>query len=379
MEITVNQDQFMHALQVVHRAAASKSSMPVLNGIYLRATAPDILYLAATDMEIGISLTIDAQVKEEGAIVLPARILTEAVRRLPNAPLDIAVDMTNFRAQLTWGARSSFDIHGVEPEQFPTLPEEKEEWGMDLNSETLKQIILQVIFATSQSDRRPILAGVLFELKEGNLTTAAVDYARLVVRKLKLDGRISGEGQRSVIPARILNEVIRILGSDDRQVEIKLSTSHAFFTIRDMRISARLLEGQFPAYEQFVPTEEKHVAHMVLNTEELLQAVDRMSLVSTDDDRTVRMQMQEQGVLMSASTPQLGEAEEEIAANCTGELMDIYFNVKYLQEGLRHVEEETVALNLTGKESAATLTFPESTDFIYVIMPLRSEGDQSAV
>ena len=379
MEISVNQDQFLQALQIVHRAAASKSSMPVLSGIYLRATAPNILYLAATDLEIGISLTIEAQVEEEGSIVLPARILTEAVRRLPNAPLHISADLTNYTAQLTWGARSSFDIHGVEPEQFPTLPEEKEEWGMAMKSETLKKTIMQVIFATSQSDRRPILAGVLFELNDGNLTVAAVDYARLVVRKVKLEGRISGDGQRSVIPARILNEVMRSLGNGEKEVEVKVSTSHAFFTIRDLNISARLLEGQFPAYDQFIPAPEKYIAHLVVNTEEFLQAADRMALVSTDDDRTVRMQMEEQGVLMSASTPQLGEAEEELAANCKGESMDIHFNVKYLQEGLRHVEAETVAVNLTGKESAATLTFPDSDDFVYVIMPLRSEGDESAV
>ncbi|MEW6523564.1 MAG: DNA polymerase III subunit beta [Bacillota bacterium] len=372
MELTIAQEALLSALQVVSRAVATKSTMPVLTGVFLRASAPDRLYLAATDMDSGIALTTTAQVHTEGAVVLPARIMGEAVRRVPAGNLNLSTDPANFVTTMTWGARSSFAIHGIEPEQFPTLPEPREEWGIRVKSEDLRTMIRQTSFAASQNESRPILSGLLLEFKDGELWMVAVDYSRMALRSLALGGQEKPGQHRAVVPARILSEVARLLGGDGETVQVAFSGSHAFFTIGGMTVMSRLLDGQFPAYEQFIP--ENFIATAVIETGKFLETCERAALLSTDEDRTMKMQLEAERILVTAATPDVGMFEEEVVVQVTGDPLEVAFNVKFLQDILRNVSSERVVFQATGTESAAAITMENREDFVCVLMPIRIRG-----
>jgi len=351
--------------------------MPVLAGVYLRATAPDRLYLAATDMDMGISLTVKGEVNSEGAVVLPARILSEAIRRIPPGRINLTVDPSTFVGTITWGTRSTFSIPGIEPEQFPALPEPREEWGISLGAEECRNMVRQTVFAAAQSETRPILSGVLVKLEPDELTMVAVDYARMALSKTTLGQEQPGAKHRAVIPARTLTEIARVLGgTGGERVQVGFSHSHAFFGIGEMTVLSRLLEGQFPAYEQFIPT--AFVTRVTVDAAALAESCERAALVCTDEDRTVRMKVGDQCLTVQAWTPDVGMVYEEVPAHTEGDAMEVALNVRYVQDVLRNVSSEQVTLQFTGRFSAAAITQEGSDNFICIIMPIRTHDQEQS-
>ncbi|HAI21063.1 MAG TPA: DNA polymerase III subunit beta [Clostridiales bacterium UBA8153] len=374
MEITINQESLLSAVQVVSRAVATRPTMPVLGGIFVRASVPDRLYLTATDLDAGISLVTTAQVHRPGSVVLPGRMLGEAVRKAPAGAIGLATDPGNFVTTMTWGHRSSLSIHGIEPEQFPSLPEPREEWGIQVKAGELRAMIRQTGFAASQNESRPILTGLLLEVRDGKLWMVGVDFSRMALRTLTLTGQSEGGQQRAVVPAKVMGEVARLLSGDDELVHVVFSSSHAFFTMGSITVLSRLLEGQFPMYAQLIPAEAEVVTTVGIDTTAFLESCDRAALVSDELDRTVKLRFQDDHMTVLAATPDVGMLTEELPVELTGEEMEVAFNTRFMQDALRNVVTERVVLKLTGLESAAIFSMEEREDFTYVLMPLKSPG-----
>lgn len=374
MEITVTQESLLSAVQVVSRAVATKPTMPVLGGIFIRAAAPDRLHLTATDLDVGISFVTTAQVHKAGAVVLPGRMLGEAVRKAPPGAIGLSTDPGNFVTTMTWGQRSSLSIHGIEPEQFPSLPEPREDWGIRVKGGELRAMIRQTSFAASQNESRPILTGLLLEVREGKLWMVGVDFSRMALRTLPLSGHPDDGPQRAVVPAKVMGEVARLLSGDDDQVHVAFSSSHAFFTMGNVTVISRLLEGQFPGYSQLVPPEADVVTTAGIDTAALLESCERAALVSDDLDRTVRLRFAGEYLTVLAATPDVGMLTEELPVQLSGDEMEVAFNIRFMQDALRNVTTERVILKLTGLESAAVISMEDREDFNYVLMPLKNPG-----
>lgn len=374
MEITVNQESLLSAIQVVSRAVATKPTMPVLGGIFVRAAAPDRLYLTATDLDVGISLVTTAQVRAEGAVVLPGRMLGEAIRKAPPGALSLSTDSGNLVTTMNWGQRSSLSIHGIEPEQFPSLPEPKEEWGIRVKGGEPRAMIRQTGFAASQNESRPILTGLLLEVRQGRLWMVAVDFSRMALRALPLSGEPDPGPKRAVVPAKVMGEVARLLPGDEELVQVAFSSSHAFFTMGSITVSSRLLEGQFPVYTQLLPAEADVVTTASIDTTALLESCERAALVSDDLDRTVRLRFTGDHLTVLAVTPDVGMLTEELPVELSGNEMEVAFNIRFMQDVLRNVLTQRVILKLTGLESAAMVSMEDREDFVYVLMPLKNPG-----
>ncbi|NPV70005.1 MAG: DNA polymerase III subunit beta [Firmicutes bacterium] len=369
MRISLTQPQLAGAIQTVARAVSGKTTAPVLTGILISAENSRIT-LKAYDTEIGIQAPAGGTVERDGSIVLPAKIMGEIIRSIPQGNITIDADVSNHTATLTWG-RSEFTIHGFDAVQFPSLPEISAAGPITVETETMKGMIRQTAFATAQSDARPVLTGVLLEASGRELSMVAIDGVRLSFRRVYLSNDGIPES-KAIVPARALNEVARLIqsGPEVPSVGLEAGQGHALFTIGEVRVISRLLEGQFPPYQQIIP--KSYSTTVTIRRQDLHDACERASLVSSDDDNTIRLNISGGCVSMSAASPEVGRVREDVDAQVEGESLEIAFNARLLIEGLRVIDVDEVLLRSTGKFSPACIRYVDHENFIYVVMPLRT-------
>lgn len=364
MKITALQETLASAISTVSRAVSSRTTIPVLSGILLTA-ADNQLTLTATDQEIAIRLALPVTVHEPGAVVLPAKYLGEIVRRLPGGEIDL--DVRANVASLAW-QRSKFTINGFSAEEFPVLPEHDDGLVLEIDQTQLRNLIRQTLYCTARDEIRPTFTGVLFKTGEGLLELVATDGARLAYSRANLL-TTPGQPYQTIVPGRTLGEVTRLLSGDAKPVSITFSGNQIGFTVHGCHITSRLIEGQFPNYQQAVPREYKTT--LKVSNREFTEALDRASLIAAENSYMITLATEEGRLILTANTPDVGNVHEEVFVEKDGDRIQVGFNGRFLIDALRSIEFDEVLFELTGPLSPARIR-PLTTDSTFaIVLPMR--------
>ncbi|HYH50484.1 MAG TPA: DNA polymerase III subunit beta [Acidimicrobiia bacterium] len=384
MKFRCERDALSEAISSAGRAVASRSgALPILSGLLVR-TGSDEIHLAGSDLELTIRVSAPAECDSDGAAVLPARLFGDIVRSLE--PGAVSVDVGEDEARIESG-RSKFSLRVLAAEDFPRLPDVAGS-GVRMDATALAEALRQVIPAASRDDARPILTGVLLVAEGSGLRLVATDSYRLGVRDLPgesvLAAHLSGaaaEGRHVLVPAKALGELQRLLGSGaapgsssapgtENTVELSFSDRDACFDTGRARVSTRLIEGQFPNYQQLIPT--GYPNRLVVTREGLIEAVKRVRLIGRDrDNAPIRLTMSSSGLELTTIVHDVGEAKEELDAKYEGTETTIAFNPEFLLDGLGAISSEEVSLETLDTSKPAIVRSADGGDFLYLLMPVR--------
>jgi DNA polymerase-3 subunit beta len=352
-------------LGVVARGVSTRTAVLVLGGIQIRA-ADGKLQLAATDMELSLRASLDADVQQEGEVVVPGRLVTDIVRALPGSDVELEYRSEESSLVITSGS-ASYRVHTYSAEDFPRLPD-TDSLALDaVDREALLETIARVSRSASRDESRPVLTGVLVRFESGRLIMAATDSYRLAVKETPAAGNLPE--LEAIIPARALQELTRLAAGAD-EVQLGLQENHVVFGVDGAWLSTRRIDGQFPNYRQLLPEHFEH--ELQLPREELLDVVRRVGLMAQRNS-PLRLRFAEGELTVSAQTPDVGEARESLPAAFGADPMEIGFNAEFLRDGLESIDSDTVKLKLISPLRPAVLE-GESSDYTYLIMPIRLAG-----
>jgi DNA polymerase-3 subunit beta len=365
LKLTCSRDEFVAKLGVVSRAVSTRSSVQVLAGVLLRAEGGE-LQLAATDMELSLRTSLDAQVEGEGSVVVPGRLLVDLARLLPDADVQLEHRAEEGVVQLVCGS-ASYRLHTYSAEDFPRLPEVDATQVFTVDAEALLETVAQVSRSASRDESRPVLTGILARFEPGKLVMAATDSYRLAVKETELAG--STQELEAIIPARALTELARITG-DAAQLEVGVQENQVAFRTEDAVLTTRRIDGQFPNVKQLLPEQFEHV--VTLPRSELLEVVRRVAVMAQRNS-PLRLRFSEGELQVSAQTQDVGEAKEALPAPFTGDTLEIGFNPEFLRDGIESVQADEVQLKLISPLRPGLIQ-GESDDYSYLIMPIRLAG-----
>ena len=368
MRVVCGKEEFAEKLQVVGRGVSTRTTVQILGGIMLRS-AGGRLHLSATDMEISIRDSLEARVEEEGAVVVPGRLLVDIVRLLPPGEVTLEHRADEGVARLACGS-ASYQLNTYGPEDFPRLPEIDPESAFTVDREAFLDTISRVGRSASRDESRPVLTGVLVRFEGEKLVMAATDSYRLSVKETDLT-KGPGRELEAIVPARALQELARIAGGADAEtIDVGVQENQVVFGADGVWLTARRIDGQFPNYRQLLP--EQFEAEVQLPREELLEVVRRTGLLAQRKS-PLRLRFEEGELTVSAQTQDVGEARESLPVDYSGEAMEIGFNAEFLRDGLESVLDDTVRLKLISPLRPG-LMYGEGEDFKYLIMPIRLAG-----
>jgi DNA polymerase-3 subunit beta len=363
MIFTCEKQKILEGISIVQKAITGKSTMPILEGIYI-STNKSTLTLIGSDMDVSIETSVDAAIIEEGSIVIDAKIFGEIIRKLPNSSIKIET-IENQLIKLTC-EKSVFDVVYMNTNEFPELPKINEDLKVSVNQSILKNMIKGTSFAVAQDETRPILQGILFEVKNKNLNLVALDGYRLAIKSEFLDTDIDIE---VVIPGKTLNEVSKILEDIDDIVDITFTNNHILFNLEKTKIISRLLEGKFINYNSLLPQEHKLFVNV--NRQELQNAIERASLMAKDGNTNlIKLDLQQDNLIITSNS-QLGKVREEISIKLQGEEIEIAFNSKYLLDVLKNMEDNEVVMKMTSGISPCVIQEKSNENAKYLVLPVR--------
>jgi len=373
MRLSCLQENLNRGLSVVGRAVATRTTLPITNNVFL-ATDQSRLKLVATNLEMAISCWIGAKVEEEGAITVPARLLTEFINSLPNDRVDISL----FPRTKTLGlkcARFEARISGIDAKDFPPIPKIEEGITTKVEVEALRQGISHVVFAAATEESRPVLTGVDALFEGDLLTLAAADGFRLAVYKLSIAVPVS-QRTEVIIPARTLAELNRLMADQEEAVEITVNPnkSQALFRLKNIELVSQLVQGTFPNYAQLIP--QSYNTRAVVGVAEFLRATKTASIFARDGSGIIRLvialgsELTPGKMTISARSEEIGDDVGEIDAIVDGEEAKIAFNGKYLTDVLSVLRESQVALETTNPSSPGVIRPVGMDNYIHVVMPM---------
>ena len=368
MKVVCGKDELAEKLGVVGRGVSTRTSVQILAGIMVRA-AGGRLHLSATDMEISVRDSLEAQVEEEGAVVVPGRLLVDIVRLLPAGEVTLEHRADEGVARLACGS-ASYQLNTYAAEDFPRLPEIEPESAFTVEREAFLDTISRVGRSASRDESRPVLTGILVRFEGDKLVMAATDSYRLSVKETTLPAG-PGLELEAIVPARALQELARVgQNAESDSVEVGVQENQIVFGVDGVWLTARRIDGQFPNYKQLLP--EQFDAEVQLPREELLDVVRRTGLLAQRKS-PLRLRFAEGELTVSAQTQDVGEARESLPVGYDGEAMEIGFNAEFLRDGLESVTDDTVRIKLISPLRPGLL-HGENDDFLYLIMPIRLAG-----
>jgi DNA polymerase-3 subunit beta len=373
MKVSCLQENLARGLSIVARAVAPRSTLPVLGNI-LVATDNGRLRLSATNLELGISYWIGAQIEEDGSTTVPARTFVDLVNTLPNDTVTMDLTIRNQTLNVRCGAFNN-DIKCIDAQDFPPLPPDDLDDGLELNVEDLRSMIHQVTFAASTDDARPVLTGVLIELEDSSLTMAAADGFRLSVRSANLTSAAPASVS-AIIPARALSELARVLGASEESVTMSLppNRGQVIFRAKDVELVSQLIDGTFPDYRGIIPN--SYASRSVLATGAFLKACRAAEIFAREAANSARLRLTpgselEPGTVeVTAAAAETGSNETTVDATIEGDPVEIAFNVKFLIDVLNAIDTPNVALETSSASSPGVLRPVGRDDFLHVIMPM---------
>jgi DNA polymerase-3 subunit beta len=368
MKLTITREQLQEGLVAVAASIPAKTTLPILSNILLEATREGIR-LSGTDLDIAVSTTVTASVDQEGAITLPARKLVEIIRELPSAAIRLTASGEQ-RVTIECG-RSRFRLLGLPREEFPAFPTVKFEGGWRTSSRELQKLIGHVAFAASTEESRPILNGVLWELRPERMRMVATNGHRLARMDVPTSETQGASQADLIVPPKALEQIRRLFDTEET-VEIARSENHLGFRTGSTQIFTRLIEGPYPNYEQVIPRENDKSA--TADKAALIAALRRMSIVASDQTHRIRMAFANGSCKLSVQTPDLGEAQEELNVSYEGDPLEIGFNAAYLLEILKYIPTDEVRMTFKAPERAATcepVGWDDPASYLALVMPLR--------
>ena len=358
------------AISTTSRAVSPKSSIPALEGILLEAGSD--LRLTGYNLETGIRTIVPADIREEGTLVLGARLFGEIVRKLPD---DIVTFQSeNYMVNIKCGM-SEFNILGTDPEEFPELPTVEYQNSLILPQSRLKAMISQTLFAVSDNESRPIHTGSLFEVDSEGLTIVLVDGYRLALRHESIDKKEGAETFSFVVPGAALSEVEKICSDVDEPASVTQGARHVMFKVGDTMLVSRRLEGEFLAYRQAIP--RNNTIHVEGDTRALLSSIDRVSLIISDKLKSPLRCVFDSNLLKISTKTAIGDAYDECPLSGDGGGLEIGFNNKYLMDALKAAPADKVRLELTtGVSPCVILPTEGEENFLYMVLPVRLKAGE---
>lgn len=377
MKFEIMRDKLLDGLSDVMKAISQKVTIPILTGIKIEVTEKG-LTMTGSDSDITICTSIPVeqdgeqiiQVMESGMIVLQAKFFSEIVRKLPTN--DVVIEVTEGMHTHIRSGKSEFHLIGSDPYEYPVLPEVSDEHRMSLPSDLIKSVIRETVFAVSQHETRPILTGVHWELKDGELVCVATDSHRLASRKTSPE-QVPEQPFSIVIPGKSLQELNKILPDTQEPVEIIFADQQVLFKTRNVLFYSRLLEGNYPDTSRLIPSEYK--TSVTVNGKQLLQAIDRASLLAREDrNNIVRFSAEGGNTLeVSSNSPEVGKVEELIEAQeVTGEDLKISFSAKYMMDALKAIDGQNIEVHFTGTMRPFILKATDNDSILQLILPVRT-------
>jgi DNA polymerase-3 subunit beta len=367
MNLTISKDQILVGLQAVQNVVGSRTTLPILSNVLLRAEDGHVEF-TATDLDVSVSCKVEAKVTKPGATTIPVKKLFGIVRELGGTEIDIEVDEKNI-CTIRCGS-SFFKIHGLNADEFPPLPKFKDDKKVSLSQETVKAMMKKTSFAVSTDESRYVLNGIFISLKDHKMTMVATDGRRLALVDEEVDISEKSAGE-FIVPAKAVTELNRLL-QDKGDVEIKFGENQASFALKDDKgfsvlVISKLIEGNYPNYRQVIPGEAKE--RVPLNREEFVQALRRAEIMTSEKANSVKLAFGKNTLAITANSPEVGEARETMAVNYKGTEMAIAFNPRYLIDALNALSEDEVFFELIDELSPGVLKI--NGPFLYVVMPMR--------
>jgi len=359
-------DVLVEALGTAGRAASAGrgGALPVLAGVRLE-TIGDQLHLAGTDLDLSIQVQIQVAALggQDGVCVVPGRLALDIVRALEPGAVTVELDENDVRIA---AGRSQFSVRTFPQADFPRLSQPTGD-AVTLGGTELADALRQVVRAASTDDARPMLTGVLMSAEEGGLRLVATDSYRLAVRDLP-GTTVLREGQKVLVPARALSELQRLL-ADGTEVTLRLADHDASFEVGTTRLTTRLIESEFPNYRQLIPP--SYPNRLTVGRDALLDAVRRVKLLVRDNTTPIRIALRAEGIQLTAVTPEVGQASEDVDAKYEGSEMTVAFNPTYLSEGVEAISGDEVLLETLDALKPATIRAGDAGEYLYLLMPVR--------
>ena len=363
MHFRCEKRDLIESISTVQKAILGKSPMAVLEGIYIEAGNNEVI-MRGTDIDLSIETILKSTILEEGTIVLDSKLFGDFVRKLPDSIIEMATMENN--SILISCENSEFNLLYLTAEEFPILPEIENAEKITIKENILKNLIKGTSFAVAQDETRPILMGVLFELKNKVLNMVALDGFRLALRSEYIE---SNEDVSVVIPGKTLNEILKILGDGDRDIYISYNDNHIMFEIDKTKIVSRLLSGNFIKYESIIPTDHKLQFKVKRNS--FAQSIERASLMAKDgSSRLIKLNIENDEVVITSNS-QFGKVREEIPIEMEGDSLEIAFNSNYLMDILKVMTEEEIIVEMTSGVSPTIIRNSMTDNCKYMVLPVR--------
>ncbi|MCM8794417.1 MAG: DNA polymerase III subunit beta [Candidatus Omnitrophica bacterium] len=362
MKTLITKEILLKGIQTVYAVIPNKSTLPILSHILIDAKK-DAITLVGTDLEIGISTTIPAEVQEEGAIAVPAKRFNDLIKELPNTTLHI---QTKKNQQVSIECEKGiFKIVGLPREEFPRLPRVENQDVLEIDQSVLQGMLTKTSFAVSKDESRYILTGILFNSKGEKLRLVATDGRRLASTEKQARHTVKGDHQ-VIVPFKAISELHRLLG-EGPTVKISIKENQIAFDMGSTQLISRLIDGKFPNYEQVIPKESPQ--KLAISRENLLLATRRISLWTTPDSPSIRFDLKPNNLVLSKQTPEVGEAHEEVQAKYSGSEFSIGFNPAYLVDVLKTLDDEQVEMELPGPDKPGVIRTKDH--YLYIVLPMQ--------
>ncbi|MBN1526527.1 MAG: DNA polymerase III subunit beta [Candidatus Omnitrophica bacterium] len=362
MKFNVSKDVLLKRTQIVQNAINPKSTLPILSNILIEAKDNNIVFVA-TNLDLGIISTESIKPQLTGSVTIPAKKFFDIIKELPDTDIMVSVKKNNLIHMEC--QQCVFKIMGLPKDEFPQIPEFKDKDGLAIEQKTLKKMLDMTSFAMSHDETRYTLNGILFIIKPSYLRLVATDGRRLAMAERKMQFPKNQE-RKFIVPAKAINELSKLL-TGDGEVKIFFTDNQVLFDVGATKMAARLIDGEFPPYEQVIPKEVKE--KMSVSREKMLAAARRVALFTNAESLAIKMDLSRDKLIMSKSTPYLGEAREELGVEYKGKELSIGFNPDYLIDVLKNVDQETVQFELTDAEKAGAMRIGD--EYVYVVLPMQ--------
>ncbi len=364
MKIVCSTETLSQACQNVQRAVSTKTSIPAIEGILLKAENGR-LYLTGYDLEVGINTSIEAKVEQDGSIILNARYLCDIIRRLPDEEVEIEADAR----QLCYirSGETNYSLNGISAEEYPELPSVTGGAPVIIDQGILKNMIRQTIFAVADNNSNVVYTGIKFEIEKNQIKLIAVDGVRLAIRTEEID--YDGEELSFIVPGKTLSEVMKLIDEEEADVSLGVGKRHIVFEVNGYSIVSRLLEGEFLDYKSAVPA--SFATTVRVSTKILMSSIDRTSLLITDRLKSPVRCIFDDNTIKISSITSLGTANDKISAQIDGERIEIGFNNRFLIEALRVCDTDEVLIKLNSPVSPIIILPPEGESFLFLVLPVR--------
>lgn len=371
MNVTVSKDDMASGLSIVTKASPSSTTTPILTGVMLDTTDSTTLRLTATDLQLGIEYRIPSHNLIPGRVVVPAKLFSDLVRKLPSGDLSLEYSSSEqgLVIKILSDLKSEFSIRTFDADEFPPFPDVNQNSSISCPNSELRNMIKMTAFAASTEERRPFLTGIYITVEDGSLKFVSTDSWRLAYRQTQLHSSDQASFAGVIIPARTLMELAKALPDNENTTTISISSAEVCFVSDRLRLVSKLVEGQFPNYKAIIP--KTHRAQLTVNRTALLAAAERASLMVRDRVSFLRMSNANEMLIITSNSPEVGKGYEEIPVVSEGDEITVVLDASYLIDVLKTMDCDTIDIQLQNSQQAVCITDGGSPNYIHLIMPVK--------